>query len=111
MGLVAFAALAMMPTIASADRRGRDRDEDDDDEDDKADQAAAARARASGEIRPLTEIIDDVQKAHPGEIVAIELDRDHGKWIYEVKLVEPGGRLVEVYVDARDKTILKIEGK
>jgi uncharacterized membrane protein YkoI len=108
MGLVAFAALAMIPTIASADRRGRHRDED---EDDKADQAAAARARASGEIRPLTEIIDDVQKAHPGEIVAIELDRDHGKWIYEVKLVEPGGRLVEVYVDARDKTILKIEGK
>jgi len=105
MALLAFAALAAAPQLALADRRGRGHD------DDGEDQAAAARARAAGEIRPLIEIIEHVQSAHPGEIVAIELERESGMWIYEVKLVETGGRLVEVYVDARDKTILKIEGK
>ena len=106
--LVSLAGLALAGASASADRRRRGREDDDDK---RADHDAAARARAAGEIRPLTEIIDHVKLTHPGEIVGIELDREHGRWVYEIKLIAPGGRFLEIYVDARDKTTVKIEGK
>lgn len=95
---------------AHARRGGRDR-EDDDYDDDSDDHAAAARARAAGEIRPLIEILEHVKVAHPGEVVGVELERKKGRWIYEIKLVAPGGRFLEIYVDAHDKSMLKIEGK
>lgn len=104
LGSIAMSAWTGWP--AAAKRRGRD-----DDDDDRDDQKAAARARAAGEILPLTDILDHLKVAYPGDVVEIELDREKGRWVYEVKLIEPTGRLVEIYVDARDKKILKIEGK
>lgn len=49
--------------------------------------------------------------AHPGEVVGIELERKKGRWIYEIKLIAPGGRFLEIYIDAGDKSTIKIEGK
>lgn len=92
--------------IVLARRGGRDRPDDDD-----GDYADAARARAAGEIRPLADILDHIKVAHPGEVVGIELERKKGRWVYEIKLIAPGGRFIEVYVDARDMSVIKIEGK
>lgn len=80
-------------------------------DDDEDDHIAAARARASGEIRPLIEILEHVKIAHPGEVVGIELERKKGRWIYEIKLIAPDGRFFKIYVDARDKSTIKIKGK
>ena len=107
--LVAVTGLMMAGHGASAvlaRRSGRDGDDDDDD-----DHSAAAKARAAGEILPLTEILEHVKLTQPGEIVGIELDRKKGQWVYEIKVIAPGGRFLEIYLDARDKSILKIQGK
>ena len=35
-----------------------------------------------------------------GEVVGVLFERRRGRWVYEFKVIGPGGRLVEVYVDA-----------
>lgn len=109
LGILALATLASGQRLALADGKRRRRGKSDDDHDD--DHEAAARARADGEILPLTEIIEAISHSHPGEIVGVELERDEGIWIYEIKLVTPEGRYLEIYVDARDKQVVKIEDK
>ena len=104
--LAGCALSALNAATAEARGGGRDRSEDDDD-----DHAAAARARAAGEIRPLIEILEHIKVAHPGEVVGIELERKKGRWIYEIKLIASGGRFLEIYVDAGDKSTIKIKGK
>ena len=44
-----------------------------------------------------------------GEIVGVSFERKQDIWLYEFKVVEPGGRLVEVYVDAASGRVLKQE--
>lgn len=89
----------------------RDGDDHDDNDDDDFDHAEADRARRSGEIRPLEEILEEVQKQLPGEVVGVEFDQKHGLWVYEIKLLTSDGRYLELYIDAKSKQIIKIEGK
>lgn len=70
------------------------------------------RARAAlerGEVLPLAEILERVQGQLAGEVIATEFDREDGRWVYELKLIEPGGRVVELEVDAADGRILHSE--
>lgn len=111
LGILALVSLGGGGRPALSDRKHRGRDDRYDDGDDDDNHEAAARARAAGEIISLTEILEHVRLTHPGEVVGIELEREGGMWIYELKLVTPQGRLLKIYVDARDKRVIKIEGK
>ncbi|WP_058553448.1 PepSY domain-containing protein [Thiohalocapsa sp. ML1] len=71
------------------------------------DRARAALAR--GEVRPLAEILTVVHAAMPGDIVEVELEREHGRWVYELKVITPDGRRLEVLVDAATGTVLEHE--
>ena len=109
------AALATSPARARRGRsRGRKGDDDRDDDyyyDDDYDHDAARRARASGEIAPLSEILEHVGKVYAGEVVEVELEREGSRWLYEIKLISTSNRYLEIYVDAKTKTIIKVEGK
>jgi uncharacterized membrane protein YkoI len=76
-----------------------------------SDHDAARRAVERGEIRPLNEILPSLRERVPGEIVGVELDREHGIWVYEIKVLDPGGRRTKVYVDARTGEILKSKSR
>jgi uncharacterized membrane protein YkoI len=68
------------------------------------------RARAAleaGEIVPLAEILDLAQAAVPGQPLEVELEREEGRWIYEVEIVTPDGRMVQTLWDAKTKELLK----
>lgn len=71
----------------------------------------AHRARARGEIRPLEDILPAVRARYPGELAEIELEREHGVWVYEIKVIDPAGRLLEIEVDARTGGIIEVEGE
>jgi uncharacterized membrane protein YkoI len=73
------------------------------------DQDRARRALQAGEIRPLEEVLRAVRSILPGDVVGVELDRDDGRWIYEIKVLSPDGRRREVEIDARDLRILEID--
>lgn len=76
---------------------------------DDHDRARAARER--GDIRPLEDILPSVRQRFPGDVVRIELENEHGRWIYEIKLISPDGRLVELDVDARSGEVVEVEGR
>ena len=80
---------------------------------DEADHEQARQALAAGEILPLRQILDRVEKNHPGQILEVELEREHGSWIYEIKLLRPDGAVTKLELDARNGNLLqqKTRGK
>ena len=71
------------------------------------DRESAERAVEMGQALHLSDILAKVRPGLGGDIVGISFGQHRGRWIYEFKVVEPTGRLVEVYVDAATARILK----
>lgn len=94
------AALAIGVLIASGVERVNANDHD-----------AARRAVEAGEIRPLTDILGDVRGKLPGEIVGVKIEQKDSRWLYEFRIVDGKGRLLEVYVDARTGEIVRTKEK
>ncbi|WP_462330020.1 PepSY domain-containing protein [Thiohalocapsa halophila] len=68
------------------------------------------RARAAlerGEVQPLAEILASVTARVPGEVVEVELEREDGTWVYELKIIAPDGRVLEVLANAATGRLLK----
>jgi uncharacterized membrane protein YkoI len=70
---------------------------------------AAKRLLSEGRIKPLTEILASVKTRVPGEMLEVELELEHGTYVYEFKLLRPDGKVQEVEADAATGTIVKIE--
>ena len=71
------------------------------------------RARAAlqaGEVLPLPLLLERVAREQPGQVLAVELERHDGLWVYELKLLDPAGRLVKLEVDARSAELLRRKG-
>ncbi|MBP8182664.1 MAG: PepSY domain-containing protein [Rhodoferax sp.] len=77
---------------------------------DEKDHERARKALQAGEVLPLKTILERVERAYPGQVMDVELERDHrgsgGRWIYEIKVLHTSGALVKLKVDARDGTVL-----
>lgn len=68
------------------------------------------RARAAlqaGEVLSLQAVLERVQRQHPGDVLEVELEREGGRWVYELKLLQKGGTLLRLDVDARTAEVLK----
>ncbi|HYD16195.1 MAG TPA: PepSY domain-containing protein [Hyphomicrobium sp.] len=80
------------------------------DDDDARDQELARKALQDGRIKSLAEITEKVKPTLPGTILGVELEvEDGGRIVYEFKVVDTGGLLKEVDVDAATAEILSIE--
>lgn len=73
------------------------------------DQDRAKLAVERGEARPLSDILAAVRPGLGGEVAGVEFRRKSGRWVYEFRVLEPDGRMTEVYVDAATAGILKRE--
>lgn len=69
----------------------------------------ARRLVQEGRILPLSEILQRVAARVPGEVLKVELEREHGGYVYEIEILRPDGRVQEVEVDAPSGKILDIE--
>lgn len=58
---------------------------------------------------PLARVLQIALRAVPGEVIDAELDDDDDIPEYEVKILTPAGRSMEVKIDARRGTVLKVE--
>jgi uncharacterized membrane protein YkoI len=76
-----------------------------------SDHERARAALESGEILPLQKIIAKLEQIYPGQILEVELDRDDGLWIYEIKLVRDNGVLIKIELDASDGRLLAVKGR
>lgn len=73
------------------------------------DQDRVRAAVERGEVLPLAEILARVHPPLGGEVAGLSVEREHGRWIYEFTVIEPGGRLVEVQVDAATAQVVSRE--
>ena len=65
-------------------------------------------AQAKVTIDQAIKIASDKQ---PGRVIEAELEKEHGKAVWEVEVVTPEGKIVEVHIDADSGTIIDIEAK
>lgn len=77
--------------------------------DDDREQDRALKLRQQGLILPLEKILQAAQKAHPGRVVEVELQREHKKYIYEVELVDNNGQVWELKLDAASARLIESE--
>ena len=91
------AALATALALASAGPAGAS---DDDHE----------RARTQverGTIRPLQEILKGIEAIERSRVLEVELEREHGTYVYEIEILTPDGRVEALRVDATDGRVLR----
>lgn len=78
-------------TVAGAGEREQDR---------------ARRLVREGAIMPLERLLPAVRAQAPGELLEIELEDEGGRLVYEVEVIGPDGRVVELLFDARSGEFL-----
>jgi uncharacterized membrane protein YkoI len=81
--------------------------------------AAPVRAQAlsglfdsapSNALLSMEDILTRAREAASGTITGVELERERGKWIYEVETRTPEGREIELKYDARTGDLLSRRG-
>jgi hypothetical protein len=95
-----LALLLLVPGAHASGDRERDRDHE--------------RARAAvqaGQVLPLATLLQQLQRSHPGQVLEVELERDDGRWIYEIKLLQGGGQLLKLELDAATGQVLKARSR
>jgi two-component system OmpR family response regulator len=71
-----------------------------------------APAGAGGRGDPAAaDILDAAEAARPGRVIELDLERDDGRWIYELELVSPEGRLYEMEIDAATGAVLDVDAR
>jgi len=73
------------------------------------DHLQARRLVESGEVLPLQSILDKYRADYPGRVIEVELEKKHGRIIYEIEIVDDRGEVRELYVNARNGELLKVE--
>lgn len=90
-GVAALAALAGAPEPAHA----------------SGDHDRARAAVQGGQVLPLKTLLERLERTHPGQVLEVEMDRDDGRWVYEVRLLLADGRLLKLDVDAASGEVLR----
>lgn len=77
----------------------------------KDDHDRARQAVLAGQVQPLPAVLERLQREVPGQVLEVELEQEHGLWIYEVKLLTPAGQLTKVKLDARTAEVLRVQSR
>ena len=68
------------------------------------------RLRDAGDILPLEAIIDNFREQHQGgRILEAELEFEEGRYVYELEILYPDGRVLELEYDAHSGEFWRIE--
>lgn len=69
----------------------------------------ARELRQNGEVLPLVDVVGKLQQQHPGRVLQVELEQEHGRWLYEVEMLSEDGAVWEYKLDAASGELLKQE--
>ncbi len=69
----------------------------------------ARRALEQGEVLPLRTVLDKVERDYGGQVLKIEFERDDGRFVYEIRLLQNDGRMAKLKIDAVDGRVLEVQ--
>ena len=72
-----------------------------------SDHDRAERAVQAGQVMPLQNVLQKLQTDYPGQVLEVELEHDDDRWIYEIKLLQAGGQLRKLKLNAQTGEVLK----
>ena len=101
--LILWSTVVVVATPAFADDEGE--------YDERHDHDQAREAVEHGEALPLDAVLAAVEKKVVGEVVGIEFEKNAGVWVYEFKVVDAAGHMIEVLADAKTAAIIRVEGE
>jgi len=78
-------------------------------DDERSEHDAVREAVMRGEVLPLPQVLDIVEQRLPGEVIEVELEHEHGRLVYEIKVLTESGRVRKIEVDARNGDVRSIE--
>jgi uncharacterized membrane protein YkoI len=67
----------------------------------------ARRLTESGAILPLEELLPTIQAEQAGRILELELERESGRYLYEIEILDEKGAVWEFKVDAATGEIVE----
>ncbi|MBP6020162.1 MAG: peptidase [Burkholderiaceae bacterium] len=93
--LVLMTATALPGAVAAHDHRN--------------DHEQATKALAAGEVLPLRTVLRRVERDFPGRVMGVEFERQYDVWVYKIKILQRGGLLLKLKVDARTAQVIDIK--
>ncbi|MBE7418878.1 MAG: PepSY domain-containing protein [Ideonella sp.] len=101
---LALLGAALCALAAGVAARADERDHD-------HDHHLARQALQQGKVLPLRTVLDKVEREYPGQALKVEFERDDGRFVYKIRLLQPDGRIARLEVDAVDGRVLGIKRK
>lgn len=62
-------------------------------------------------VPPLATVLGKPAREVPGQVLKVEFEREDGRFIYEIRLLQNDGRVAKLKVDAVDGRVLAIKRK
>ena len=93
--LLCLALLPVALPVAAQERRDHER---------------ARAALEAGQIRPLSDLLAEVERRFRGRVIEADLERDDSQWLYELKILPPNGRIFIVELDAATGALVRSRG-
>jgi len=66
----------------------------------------ARKLREGGQVLPEERVLEIINKARPGEVTDLELDRDLGRLVYEAEVRDAQGQEWDLELDAANGEVL-----
>jgi uncharacterized membrane protein YkoI len=73
------------------------------------DHEVARRAVERGELLPLSKILQIAEDKYPGRVLEVDLDREKGRYLYEIEILLQDGRVIELTYDGQTGELLESE--
>ena len=73
-----------------------------------------ARPSAGSRLRyelPLRTVLDRVEQQYQGQVIKVEFERDDGRFVYEIRLLQSDGKVVKLEIDAGDGSLISMKRK
>ena len=67
---------------------------------DHLDHDSVKRLRDDGRILSMSEVMRRAARIQPGHLLEAELDREDGRYVYEIRILDSAGRIHELELDA-----------
>jgi len=79
----------------------------------QADESAsvARQLLKEGKIMPLQEILRKAKVIKPGQVIETDLEKDDGRYIYELEILDEQGQVWELELDAQTGEFVELENE